>query len=132
MANWTVLRSPGRAARGLVEWAIDLWPQVNGKAIVNKVDLLELDSADMVDVIHYFFDEDMRYASYESALMHSKLREQIYGSLYEKHYKYAMKDSSSGSGSSSMDDEIKPYVPPTEFDPESSNPFGKVLDAPIS
>lgn len=130
MANRTVLRSPGRAARGLVEWAIDLWPQVNGKAIVNKVDLLELDSADMVDVIHYFFDEDMRYASYESALMHSKLREQIYGSLYEKHYKYAMKDSSS-LDVSSVDEGIKPYVPPTEFNPESSNPFGSVLDAPI-
>jgi hypothetical protein len=97
---------------------------------VNKVDLLELDSADMVDVIHYFFDEDMRYASYESALMHSKLREQIYGSLYEKHYKYAMKDSSS-LDVSSVDEGIKPYVPPTEFNPESSNPFGSVLDAPI-
>lgn len=130
MANWTVLRSPGRAARGLVEWAIDLWPQVNGKAIVNKVDLLELDSADMVDVIHYFFDEDMRYASYESALMHGKLREQIYGSLYEKHYKYAMKDSTD-SGSSSAEGATKPYVPPTEFNPESPSPFGKVLDAPI-
>lgn len=97
---------------------------------MNKVNLLELDSADMVDVIHYFFDEDMRYASYESALMHSKLREQIYGSLYEKHYKYPIKDSA-GSSASSADDGVKPYVPPTEFNPESSNPFGSTLDAPI-
>jgi hypothetical protein len=97
---------------------------------VNKVDLLELDSADMVDVIHYFFDEDMRYASYESALMHGKLREQVYGSLYEKHYKYAVKDSTDSS-SSTADGGIKPYVPPTEFNPESSSPFGSALDAPI-
>lgn len=84
----------------------------------------------MVDVIHYFFDEDMRYASYESALMHGKLREQVFGSLYEKQYRYAMKDSTD-TGASSVEDGIKPYVPPTEFNPESSSPFGKVLDAPI-
>lgn len=84
----------------------------------------------MVDVIHYFFDEDMRYGSYESALMHGKLREHVYGSLYEKEYKYAMKDSTSSDGSS-LEGETKPYVPPTEFDPDSSSPFGSALDAPI-
>jgi hypothetical protein len=130
LANRAVLRSPGRAARGLVEWAIDLWPQVNGKAIVNKVDLLEMDSADMVDVIHYFFDEDMRYGSYESALMHSGFRERIYESLYEKKYMYAIKDRAS-SDMSEIEGGVKPYVPPTEFNPESSNPFGSTLDAPL-
>jgi phosphorylcholine metabolism protein LicD len=91
-----------------------------------------MDAADMVDVIHYFFDEDMRYGSYESALMHSKLRERIYGGLYEKQYKYKIKDSSDAETDYSDDaGAIKPYIPPTEFNPNSPNPFGAVLDAPI-
>lgn len=86
----------------------------------------------MVDVIHYFFDEDMRYASYESALMHSKFRERIYGSLYDTTYKYTIKDSTASSSSvSDAEGGLKPYIPPTEFDPNSSNPFGSTLDAPI-
>jgi hypothetical protein len=27
--------------------------------------------------------------------------------------------------------DVKPYIPPTEVDPDSYNPFGSVLDAPI-
>jgi hypothetical protein len=32
---------------------------------------------------------------------------------------------------SEFSDATKPYVPPTEFDPEMMNPYGSLLDAPI-
>jgi hypothetical protein len=88
----------------------------------------------MLDVLHFFFEEDSRYVSEEEARSVSALRTTIYGELYGTTYRYQMK-SRSNSGNSSGDysdpNELKPYIPPTEFDPESLNPFGSVLDAPI-
>ena len=86
----------------------------------------------MVDVLHYFFDEDMRYASFESAQMHGKFREQIYKNLYEKTYMYSI-GSSEGSSTTLAPDgtEIKPYIPPTEFDESSGLPLTNALDAPL-
>lgn len=91
-----------------------------------------MDSADMVDVLHYFFDEDMRYASFESAQMHGKFREQIYKSLYDQKYVYSI-GSGEGSASTFSPDgtEIKPYIPPTEFDEVSGLPLTNSLDAPL-
>jgi len=97
----------------------------------------------MVDVLHYFFEEDSRYQSGEEAEAVSNLRSSVYRTMYGTTYKYAYNKGSSSAGRryvsdndpTSFDDfpsnEVKPYIPPTEFDPESSMPFGAALDAPL-
>ena len=134
MVDRAVFSSPGSAARGLTQWAIDLWPYVNGKSLTLGLRLAEMELSDMVDVLHFYFEDDSRYASAEEAEAVSALRSSLYSTMYNTKYVYAMK---SGSGSnrsnefSPVTDELKPYIAPTEFDPTSSNPFGSVLDAPI-
>jgi hypothetical protein len=88
---------------------------------------------DMLDVVHYFFEEDSRYRSAEEAEGISAVRSALYN-MYGMTYKYGVKANtrpSSGDSFYSDPDEVKPFIPPTQFDPESSNPFGAVLDAPI-
>jgi hypothetical protein len=105
---------------------------VNGKAIVNGVNLLEMELSEMLDVIHYFYEEDLNFSSHEQLKMAEQRRIHIYREMYLTEYKYALTTSSdevvpfdpAGGGT-------KSYIPPTEFNPDSSNPFGSVLDAPI-
>lgn len=99
---------------------------------MNKIDLLEMDAADMVDVIHYFFDEDFRYGSIESAHLHGKFRQYVYKDMYEQEYRYAIK-ADDGSEIKVSDDgtEIKPFIPPTEFDGDTGLPMTNLLDAPL-
>lgn len=101
----------------------------------------------MLDVIHFYFEEDCRYGTAEEAQAVSAIRTSLYETLYKVPYLYKAKGSTnSGSNtgrqyiSDSEDDlkpfdplfaETKPYVAPTEFNPESAMPFGSVLDAPI-
>jgi hypothetical protein len=99
------------------------------------LDLKEMELADMLDVVHYLFEEDSRYRSQEEAESVSAVRTQVYEVLYGLPYRYKMGKSATnntGIGSDALSDTaVKPYIPPTEFDPESSNPFGSVLEAPI-
>jgi hypothetical protein len=102
-----------------------------------------MESSEMLDVFHYLFEDDMRFTTGDEAKAQGSLRKELYR-LYGKEYQYG----SSGSGetyggrayisSDSMDDfdsspssARKPYVAPTNFNPESSNPYGSVLDAPL-
>ena len=105
----------------------------------------------MLDVVHFFFEEDaLRFESGEQAEAASKFRTKLY-ELYEVKYKYAI----SGSGSSSangggrkyvsgdagfdFDDgipsatnqSVKPYFPPTNFDPDTGFASGGILDGPL-
>lgn len=95
--------------------------------------LSSMDASDMVDVIHYFFEEDALAVSE----IHAETRSQIRKGLYEKLYGTTYAYSSSKSTSQPQEawgpdlDAVKPYIPPTEFDPDSFNPFGSVLDAPV-
>lgn len=147
MGSGAVFRPPGRAARGLVIWAVDLWPYVNGKALVNGIDLKEMDVSDMLDVLHYFFEEDTKTVSTEEqSKAIDSMRTQLYR-LYGQTYRYGSGSSSAtNSGRSYVSDgndfptdipfdpsaqEVKPYVPATDFNPESSMPFGSALDAPL-
>jgi hypothetical protein len=101
-----------------------------------------MESSEMLDVFHYLFEDDMRFTTGDEAKAQGSLRKELYR-LYGKEYQYA-----SGSGetyggrayvSSDGMDEFdssptgarKPYVAPTNFNPESANPFGSVLDAPL-
>lgn len=98
----------------------------------------------MVDVLHYYFEEDLSVVSQEEVAAKSESRSVIYRTLYGTTYKYKVDTGSNrqttASGSSSFDDLVpfdpsnsvtKPYVPPTDFDPEMAKPFGTVLDAPL-
>lgn len=88
-----------------------------------------MEASDMLDVVHYFLDEDMRYSSLEELKIHGSVRKTIFQDFYGTEYKYAMSDDSSGSNDSAS---IKPYIPPTEINPDSPVPFGSVLDSPLA
>jgi hypothetical protein len=105
-----------------------------------------MDAAEMVDIIHYYFEDDARYASGEQAEAIGKLRNQLY-LLYGKTYRYGASGSAPGRSympkGASVDygfnddglgvpSETKPYVPPTDFNPDSAMPFGSDLDAPLN
>jgi hypothetical protein len=141
-----VQQPPKSAARGLALWAVDLWPYVNGKALVNGIKLLEMELSDMLDVIHYFYEEDLNYASVEQAKMSEARRVTLFKELYKQEYKYAStsaadRTAASFAGQYDFDDPVpfdptnaptKPYVPPTEMDADAMDPFGGVLDAPVN
>ena len=109
----------------------------------------------MLDVIHYFFEEDLAVASAEQQDARSNTRSAVYKTLYGTKYKYGVNKSGNGSenyaadgstipteGFYGADDDIapfdptnnvtKPYVPATDMDADSPLPFGKVLDAPLN
>jgi len=73
---------PNQQPRGLTLWAVDLWPYVNGKALVNGLRLEEMELSDMLDVIHYFYEEDLNYASVEQAQMTDARRVTLFKQLY--------------------------------------------------
>lgn len=145
MVSRDILCSPGTGARSLLTWAIDLWPYVNGKALVNGIRLEEMDAPDMLDVIHYFFEEDSRYASAEQAEASNRAREIIYSDLYNTRYPY----STSGGQGISKDFDIepeeeitpfdpmqkkqptKPFIAPTQVNASLPQPFGGFIDGPL-
>lgn len=90
-----------------------------------------MEATKMLDVIHYYFDEDMRYGSVEASHLHSNVREQLYGSLYGYDYRYGVGKNRTAGADGTENLTVKPYIPATEFDPDSSNPFGGILDSPI-
>jgi hypothetical protein len=146
MAHRTVLRPSSTGARAIAEWAIDLWPYVNGKALVNGLQLASMEVDDMLDVIHYFMEEDFNVTSAEQSEAREKSRTILYKSLYNKDYRFSSNKKTfstvDASGhTNSFEEELVPvdptagptksYVPPTDFNPESIKPFGDVLDAPF-
>ena len=115
---------------------------------------MELEARDMLDVLHYFFEEDMFYSSAEQAEGRDRAREQIYRQFYGTEYAYSVSKPSSTYqvNTKNFDDVIteeeeeklkpfdplqkkqptKPYVPPTRVNANSPLPFGDVLDGPMS
>ena len=99
----------------------------------------------MTDTLHYLMEEDMRYTSAEEAEAVSAYRTQIY-LLYGKTYKYAVSSKSQNGRSyipqNAAEDfgfedplntgETKPYIPQTDFNPDSALPFGSDLEAPLN
>lgn len=147
MADGGILCTPGRGAKGLLIWAVDLWHYVNGKALVNGLRLGEMDVSDMLDVIHYFYDESMNYSTLEQGKWADSRRERIFEDLYGVEYRYKSfadeKENKNEFGSYDEEEEIvtfnpsvksetKSYIPPTQINADSSDPFGGILDAPIA
>lgn len=113
---------------------------------MSGLQLAGMPAADMLDVLHYFFEEDLNVSTAEQAEARDKTRMTLYRNLYNKEYKYARPGTSGGT--TYIDDEViqpeeapiepfnpavkpKPYRPPTEFNPDSAKPFGSTLDAPL-
>ena len=104
---------------------------------------------DMLDVIHYFFEDDLNYSTAEQAEARDKTRDSIYAELYNSTYKYSRQNSSGTYVPSSENEEdadaleekmpepfnpaqkTKAYVSPTKLDENAVKPFGIVLDAPM-
>lgn len=114
-----------------------------------------MDARDMLDVIHYFFEEDMFYSSAEQAEGRDRSRQQIYSQFYESDYAYAVASSSSNASGvitrdfDAMEElhedeelvpfdplqknkEVKPFIPATPVNAKSSQPFGSTLDGPLT
>lgn len=111
---------------------------------------------DMLDVIHFLFEEDLDYSTAEQANSRSSYRQKIYRDLYEGEYSYSVtseKDGYNYNNGSTMptdgyyrfdeDEDIKPFDPereplkpfisPTEFDEATGLPVNTtMLDAPLN
>jgi hypothetical protein len=115
---------------------------------MSGIRLEEMEASNMLDTLHYLFEEDTTYTSSEQYESRENVRKLVYRTFYDKTYKYAS-DSSQSSDFSPNDygfdtldapvnatpavtKEVKPYFPPTQFNPEAANPFGNALrEAPL-
>ena len=119
---------------------------------MNGLQLASMEASDMLDVIHYFLEEDFRYSSEYEPIYKDNFRKNIYESMYNKSYKYVSSEESNSQSNdisildgpeefSEPEEEIKPfnpregftkpYVPPTPLVEDSILPFGSVLYQPL-
>ena len=118
---------------------------------MNNLNLREMEASDMLDVIHFFFEEDMNYASGEQAEGRSRSREILYQDFYGYKYPYGGVRVDNNVGASGNiknfdeyedDDTVVPFdplkgptksfVPPTPVNAAMSRPFGAVIEEPLS
>jgi hypothetical protein len=105
-----------------------------------------MEASDMLDVIHFFFEEDIKASSKEEHDSVTAVRNTLYSTFYGVEYKYGGSSSNStgrayvSNSNYDFDDGLsefspakakKPYIPPTNVNPDSYLPFGDVLDAPL-
>lgn len=106
----------------------------------------------MLDVLHYYFEEDQRVTSAEEGEGLDRMREKVYELFYSERYKYSSTKAKSSGGVTNYDDlELmsedeeekftqfdplkqppKAYVPPTVGNAKSPKPFGALIDEPFS
>ena len=123
---------------------------------MSGLNIQEMEASDMLDVLHYFFEEDFRYATYEEARYKDEMRKHLYSNMYERSYDYVQTspetdDDYTGDSISDLKElpeasepeeeainpfnprakNLKPFVPATEIDESSATPFGSILDEPI-
>lgn len=110
-----------------------------------------MELSEMLDVIHYIFEEDLTFSTGEQADAQTEVRKSLYRELYNKNYNYN-RGSRKSKNANGFDDieglmeeetpvvpvdpvkesqKVKAYTPPTNLNAESPLPFGNVLDAPI-
>jgi hypothetical protein len=111
-----------------------------------------MEASDMLDVVHFYFEQDHRYSTFEEASFKDQFRSSIFKNLYNSRYEFGVSDDESVADyrgdriDSELSAEEKPeaiepfnpraksvkgYVPPTDFNENSSKPFGSVLDEPL-
>lgn len=98
----------------------------------------------MLDVLHYLFEMDTDFSSKENLEAKDHSRKIIYKSIYNMEYPYA-RSTQADTGYSEYADNgdfsnpapaqtnsVKPYIPPTPFNPDSPNPFqGSLRESPL-
>lgn len=110
-------------------------------------------ASDMLDVIHFFFESDLNVVSTEQLEARDRSRRMIYEDFYGYEYAFAATSPSKFStgsldGEMSLNEQIeddqpvvpidpikrasKPYFPPTQGNAKSSQPFGALLDGPLT
>jgi hypothetical protein len=106
-----------------------------------------MEASQMLDVLHFYMEQDYLSSTLEEAAQKTRVRKVIYKQFYDIDYKYGVSDEGPKGrqyiDSDALEDEddlsdvtafsptAKPYVPPTDFNPESPDPFGGVLDVPL-
>lgn len=103
---------------------------------------------DALDVIHVIFEEDLMAATKEEIDNKHIVRKRLYRELYDTTYKYGVDSAdesynystaSDGFIGEPEDDKVekptkqakKPYIPPTDINPNSTKPFGKMIEPPL-
>ena len=118
---------------------------------MNGLNLKEMEASDMLDVLHFFFEEDMNYFSGEQAEGRSRSREILYQDFYGYKYPYGGVSTNSATNANGNiknfddyedDDTVVPFdplkgptkafIPATPVDASSFKPFGAALDEPLS
>lgn len=107
----------------------------------------------MLDVLHYFLEDDFRYSSEYEPLYKDNFRKNIYKSLYGVEYKYMSNEEEekdlSNDNIAGLDGpeeplepeeiiepfnprkaSVKPYIEPTQVT-DGQLPFGSILDQPM-
>ena len=103
----------------------------------------------MLDVLHYYFEEDYMSVSLEESQRTSAVRETVYQNMYGREYPYALGNGEAKTSQYDFGDPededyeddladidpfkpaAKPYTPATKVNPEAAKPFGNILDAPL-
>lgn len=96
----------------------------------------------MLDLLHYYFEDDMLPRWEQDSDIKSKVRSIVYREMYKREYKYGITDEidrhsewgtdvngggpPSGIYSAPMDGSIKPYIPPT-----SQEELFSILEPPM-
>lgn len=108
--------------------------------------------SDMLDVLHYYMEEDYNFSNAEQVDAKAKIRKTIWKNFYNMEYKFGdnSKPDYSNVSADGMDigDPIVPfdtsvadedplkgptksYVPPTDINANLVKPFGDILDSPL-
>lgn len=61
---------------------------MNGKALMSGVSITELEASEMMNVLHFIFEEDVRYSSENEIAAKSAVREMMYQRFYGREYPY--------------------------------------------
>ena len=101
----------------------------------------------MIDVLHFYFEEDLMADSKVAIDNKNRVRSWLYRDMYFKAYKYGNTNSEESYNYSKAsdgfigdeDDTIgdplkpptKPFTPATDFNPDSANPFGRIVEPPL-
>lgn len=113
---------------------------------MSGLQLAEMNASDMLDVLHVFLEEDYSNAvSAEQVDARKKVRQVIYKQFYERDLLWGSSEDNF-SVDEPLDSKVdysdvkpfdpkaatrKPYIPPTNFNPDAPQPFGRTIDAPL-
>ncbi len=93
-----------------------------------------MEASNMLDVIHFLFEEDHRYQTAEEAKGVESIRTSLYETIYLRKFRYKSANTTTSQAYPNMgysSTQTKPYIPPTEFDPEVGLQFGRNIEAPL-